>query len=72
MPKEDKLEFEGEVIEVLPNALFKVKTDRGTNVLSTLSGRMRTNNINVLLHDKVVVETSVYDLSKGRIIFRKK
>lgn len=72
MPKEDKIEFEAEVIEVLPNALFKVKLESGNTMLTTLSGRMRTNNINVLLHDRVIVETSVYDFSKGRIIFRKK
>lgn len=72
MPKEDKLEFEGEVIEVLPNALFRVQIKEGNCILSTLSGKMRTNNINVLLHDKVVVETSLYDLTKGRIVFRRK
>lgn len=73
--KDDKIEFEGEVIDVLPNTMFKVKTKVGEKehyVLCTLSGRMRTNNINVLLYDKVVVEVSVYDLSKGRIIFRRK
>lgn len=75
MPKEDKVELQGEVVEVLPNAMFRIKVPNNNEdhmVLATLSGRMRTNNINVLLHDLVTVEVSVYDLSKGRITFRKK
>lgn len=72
MPKEDKIELEGEVVEVLPNAQFRVNVGNGNTVLSTLSGRMRTNNINVLLYDKVVVEVSTYDISRGRITFRRK
>lgn len=72
MSKDDKIEFEGEVVDVLPNALFRVKTEDGRSILATLSGKMRTNNINVLLNDRVVVEVSLYDLSRGRIKFRKK
>ena len=72
MPKEDKIEFEGEVVEVLPNALFRVKAENGINILATLSGKMRTNNINVLINDKVVVEVSPYDLTRGRIKYRRK
>lgn len=74
MPKEDKLEIEGEVVEVLPNALFRVKplNSQLQPILATLSGKMRTNNINVLINDKVVVEVSMYDLSRGRIKFRRK
>lgn len=75
MSKADKIEFQGEVVEVLPNAMFRIKVPNNNEdhmVLATLSGRMRTNNINVLLHDIVTVEVSMYDLSKGRITFRKK
>ena len=72
MSKEDKIELEGEVCELLPNALFKVNVGNDKTVLATLSGRMRTNNINVLLYDKVVVEVSTYDISRGRIVFRRK
>lgn len=72
MPKEDKIELEGEIVEVLPSAQFKVDVGQGRIVLATLSGRMRTNNINVLLHDKVIVEVSTYDINRGRIIFRRK
>ena len=72
MPKEDKIELEGQIIEVLPNARFRVDVGNGNSVLSTLSGKMRTNNINVLLYDKVVVEVSTYDITKGRITFRRK
>jgi translation initiation factor IF-1 len=71
--KTDKIEFEGEVVEVLRGTMFKVKLkDKDHFVLATLSGRMRTNNINVLQHDKVTVEVSIYDLTKGRIIYRRK
>ena len=72
LSKEDKIELEGEVCELLPNALFKVNVGNDKTVLATLSGRMRTNNINVLLYDKVVVEVSTYDISRGRIVFRRK
>lgn len=75
MSKEDKIELEGVVSELLPNALFRVAVGDDTNkqfVLATLSGKMRTNNINVLLYDKVIVEVSTYDITRGRIIFRRK
>lgn len=72
MSKEDKIEFEGEVVDVLPNALFRIKADNGMSVLATLSGKMRTNNINVLINDRVVVEVSPYDLTRGRIKYRRK
>lgn len=66
----DKIEVEGEVIEALPNALFRVKPDTGQELLVHLSGKMRLNFIRVLVGDRVRVEMSPYDLSKGRIIRR--
>lgn len=72
MPKEDKIELEGEVVEVLPSTQFRIDVGQGRTVIATLSGRMRTNNINVLLYDKVIVEVSTYDINRGRIIFRRK
>ncbi|MGE0108892.1 MAG: translation initiation factor IF-1 [Bdellovibrionales bacterium] len=72
MAKEDLLEFEGVVSEVLPNAMFRVKLDNGHEVLAHTSGKMRKNRIRVLAGDKVNVEMTPYDLSKGRITFRHK
>ncbi len=72
MAKEDLLEFEGEVLEVLPNAMFKVKLENGHEIIGHSSGRMRKNRIRVLEGDKVTVEMTPYDLSKGRITFRHK
>lgn len=72
MAREEILEIDGQVTEVLPNALFKVKISTGIEILAHISGKMRMNHINILLHDKVTVQMSPYDLSKGRIIFRKK
>lgn len=72
MSKEDILTADGIVTEVLPNTMFRVKLDLGSTViLAHLSGRMKKNNIKVLLGDAVQVEMSVYDLSKGRIVYRK-
>ena len=70
MAKEDKVEFEGEVIEALPNAMFRVKLDNNHEVLAHTSGKMRKNRIRVLAGDKVNVEMTPYDLTKGRITFR--
>ena len=70
MGKEDVLEMEGEVLENLPNATFKVKLENGHEVLGYISGKMRMNYIRILPGDKVTVEISPYDLSKGRITFR--
>jgi len=70
MAKEDTIKVEGEVIDVLPNATFKVKLDT-TNILGYISGRMRQNDIKILLGDTVEVELSPYDLTKGRIVRRK-
>jgi translation initiation factor IF-1 len=72
MSKEDLLQLDGQVIEVLPNAMFRVRLDNGHVLLAMINGRMRKNNINVSLNDKVTVEISTYDLSKGRITYRRR
>jgi translation initiation factor IF-1 len=64
------LELEGKVIEQLPNAVFRVQLEAGQVILGHLAGKMRMNNIKVMLGDKVLVEMTPYDLSKGRIIRR--
>jgi translation initiation factor IF-1 len=70
MAKEELIEFSGTVEEVLPNAMFRVKLENGHNVLAHTSGRMRKNRIRVLAGDKVTIEMTPYDLTKGRITFR--
>ena len=72
MAKEELLEFPGVVLELLPNATFKVELENGHVVLAHTSGRMRKNRIRVLVGDKVVIEMTPYDLTKGRIKFREK
>lgn len=72
MSKEDLMEFPGVVIELLPNAMFRVKLDNEHVVLAHTSGKMRKNRIRVLVGDKVMVEMTPYDLTKGRISFREK
>ena len=72
MTKEGSIEFEGIVKELLPNAMFKVKLYNGHEVLAHTSGKMRKNRIRVLAGDKVTVEMTPYDLTKGRITFRHK
>ena len=72
MAKEDALEFQGEVTELLPNAMFRVKLENEHEILAHTSGRMRKNRIRVLAGDKVTVEMTPYDLTKGRIVFRHK
>jgi len=72
MAKEELLEFEGVVTELLPNAMFRVTLENGHMVLAHTSGKMRKNRIRVLVGDKVNVEMTPYDLSKGRITFRHK
>ena len=73
MPKDDVIEFEdGEVMEALPNATFKVKLPNGHMVLAHISGRLRQNYIKIIPGDKVTVEVSIYDPTKGRITWRKK
>ena len=70
--KEEKIEVEGEVVEALPSTMFRVQIDGGHSVLATISGKMRMNYIRILPGDKVGVEMSPYDLTRGRIIFRYK
>ncbi|HLD50048.1 MAG TPA: translation initiation factor IF-1 [bacterium] len=72
MPKEDAIEVEGVVIEPLPNAMFRVEIENGHKVLAHISGKMRMNYIRILPGDKVKVELSPYDLTRGRITFRVK
>ena len=72
MIKEGSIEFEGIVKELLPNAMFKVKLENNHEVLAHTSGKMRKNRIRVLAGDKVTVEMTPYDLTKGRITFRHK
>ena len=72
MGKEDVIEMQGEVTENLPNATFKVKLENGHMVLGHISGKMRKHYIRILPGDKVTVELTPYDLSKGRIVFRSK
>lgn len=68
--KEDKVEVEGTVIEALPNTQFMVELDNGHRILSYLSGKMRKYYIRIALGDRVKVEMSVYDPTRGRIVFR--
>ena len=72
MAKEDLIEFQGMVKEILPNAMFRVVLENDHEILAHTSGRMRKNRIRVLAGDKVTVEMTPYDLSKGRIPFRHK
>lgn len=70
MAKEDMIEFTGVVTELLPNAMFRVKLENDHEILAHTSGKMRKNRIRVLAGDKVTVEMTPYDLTKGRITFR--
>ena len=70
MAKEELLEFPGTVLELLPNAMFRVRLENDHEVLAYTSGKMRKNRIRVLAGDKVMVEMTPYDLTKGRITFR--
>ena len=72
MSKEDKVEVEGKVIEALPNAMFRVELENGHIITAHISGKMRMHYIKILPGDKVKVEMSPYDLTKGRITFRYK
>ncbi len=70
MAKEDVIEMQGEVVENLPNATFRVKLENGHMILGYISGKMRMHYIRILPGDKVTVQLTPYDLSKGRITFR--
>ncbi|HRQ57927.1 MAG TPA: translation initiation factor IF-1 [Azoarcus taiwanensis] len=72
MTKEDVIEMQGEVLENLPNATFRVKLENGHIVLGYISGKMRMHYIRILPGDKVTVQLTPYDLSKARIVFRTK
>jgi len=72
MPKEDAIEVEGRVVETLPNAKFRVELDKGHRVLAHISGKMRLHFIKILPGDRVTVELSPYDLTRGRIVYRAK
>ena len=72
MAKEEMLEFNGTVTELLPNAMFRVKLENNHEILAHTSGKLRKNRIRVLTVDKVLVEVTPYDLTKGRITFRLK
>jgi translation initiation factor IF-1 len=69
---DDKIEVEGEITESLPSTMFRVRVDGGHEVLATISGKMRKNYIRLLPGDRVKVELSAYDLSRGRITYRNK
>lgn len=72
MAKEDTIQMQGEVIETLPNATFKIRLENGHIVLGHISGKMRMNYIRILPGDKVTVDLTPYDLTKARITFRTK
>lgn len=72
MAKQDVIELEGRVTEALPNAMFNVELENGHVVLATISGKMRKNYIRILPQDRVVLEVSPYDLTRGRITYRYK
>ena len=72
MSKEDVIQMQGEVVETLPNATFRVRLENGHVLLGHISGKMRMHYIRILPGDKVTVELTPYDLTKGRIVFRAK
>ena len=72
LPKDDVIEFEGTIVEALPNATFQVELANGHRILAHISGKLRMNYIRILPGDKVTVEMSPYDLTKGRITWRTK
>jgi translation initiation factor IF-1 len=72
MSKKDVIELEGTILEALPNAMFKIELENGHAILGHISGKMRMNYIKILPGDVVTVQISPYDLSRGRIVYRKK
>ena len=70
MSKEDTIQMQGEIVEMLPNATFRVKLENGHEIIAHTAGKMRKNRIRVLAGDKVLVEMTPYDLTKGRITYR--
>jgi translation initiation factor IF-1 len=72
MSKEDLIRLEGKVEDVLPNAMFRIRINETHSITATISGRLRQNNIRILLGDSVEVEMSPYDLTRGRVVYRNK
>ncbi|HPY64166.1 MAG TPA: translation initiation factor IF-1 [Bacillota bacterium] len=72
MPKEDKIEVKGVVVDAMPNAVFRVRLENGFEVIAHISGKLRQNYIKILTGDNVTVELSPYDLTRGRITWRSK
>lgn len=72
MAKEDHIEMEGEVVETLPNTMFRVQLENGHVITAHISGKIRKNYIRILTGDRVTVQVTPYDLTKGRIVFRNK
>lgn len=72
MPKENMIEIQGKVVEVLPNGVFRVQLETGQKIFAYLSGKLRIHHIKILQGDKVLVELSPYDLTRGRITYRMK
>ena len=72
MAKEDNIEMQGTILETLPNTMFRVELENGHVVIAHISGKMRKNYIRILTGDKVTVELTPYDLTKGRIVFRQR
>lgn len=72
MAKEESIKMSGKIEEVLPNAMFRVKLNNGHLIIATLGGRLRQNNIRILLGDSVDVEMSPYDMTRGRVVYRNK
>ena len=72
MAKEDLIRLEGTVEDVLPNAMFRIRINETHSITATISGRLRQNNIRILLGDRVEVEMSPYDLTRGRVVYRNK
>jgi translation initiation factor IF-1 len=72
MAKEDLIRLEGKVEDVLPNAMFRIRINETHSITATISGRLRQNNIRILLGDRVEVEMSPYDLTRGRVVYRNK
>ncbi|MCA1789744.1 translation initiation factor IF-1 [Thioalkalivibrio sp.] len=72
MAKEDEIELEGTIVETLPNTMFRVELENGHVITAHISGKMRKHYIRILRGDKVIVQMTPYDLSKGRIVYRNK
>ncbi|AGA33245.1 Translation initiation factor 1 [Thioalkalivibrio nitratireducens DSM 14787] len=72
MAKEDEIELEGTVVETLPNTMFRVELENGHVITAHISGKMRKHYIRILRGDKVIVQMTPYDLTKGRIVYRNK